>query len=65
MIKSGMVFHEARDKNNLVGYINRECEGTIDTILPCGYRQKFWHELTDLEAVERCKLMKIKGIEPY
>lgn len=45
--------------------VDRTYANTIDVILPCGYRQKFWVDLTDQQAIERAQQMKDKGISPY
>lgn len=43
--------------------IDRSYADTIGVVLPCGYKQRFWMEFTDNQAIEQCKLMKRLGIE--
>jgi hypothetical protein len=45
--------------------VDRTFADTIDVVLNDGYRQKFWVDLTDTEAIERCLKMRSEGIKPY
>lgn len=45
--------------------IDRTYADCIDVTLECGYRQKFWVDLNDKDAIDRCKKMKELDIEPF
>lgn len=42
----------------LIGYISRTFNNEIYVQLLCKYSQRFWVDITDLEAIKRCEEMK-------
>jgi hypothetical protein len=43
--------------------VSRFYADTIHVVLPCGYRQKFWHDLSDTQAIYRTAIMKKRKIK--
>jgi hypothetical protein len=43
--------------------VDRTYADTIKVTLPCGYTQKFWVDIDDRQAIERCFKMKEEGIK--
>lgn len=56
-------YKEIHGNKKVLGYIDRTFSDDIAVKLPCGYMQRFWHDLTDSEALRRCIKMKSLGIE--
>jgi hypothetical protein len=43
--------------------VDRTYADTIKVILPDGYTQRFWVDITDQQAIEKCMKMKEQGIK--
>jgi hypothetical protein len=56
-------FQDIKKGEKVIGQIDRTYSDEIYVILPCGYSQRFWIDLTDEQAIKRCEHMKKLGIE--
>lgn len=45
--------------------IDRTFADAIKVTLPNGYKQKFWVDLTDQEAIKKCEFMQEIGVSSF
>ena len=51
-------YYPVKKDGEIIGFINRMFTDDVSVKLVCGYKQRFWIDITDEDAISRCHKMK-------